>query len=127
MDRFRNWFEAQRLDLLLRILPDDQRAVSSLLVSQASFPVMDALAENLAEILRSLAPDLIVGMPTLGLELAATFARAYSHERYVPLITSRKFWYDAPLSTRISSITSPDRTKRLYLDPSLLPLLWVAK
>ncbi|GBR16071.1 phosphoribosyltransferase [Gluconobacter frateurii] len=126
-DRFRVRFATHRLDLPLRVLPDDQQAVSSLLVNQASFRVMDALSENLAEIARSLAPDLIVGMPTLGLVLAATIARACRHERYVPLSTSRKFWYDERLSAPLSSITSPDKTKRLYLDPNLLPLLQVAK
>ncbi|KXV35672.1 phosphoribosyltransferase [Gluconobacter thailandicus] len=126
-DRFRVRFAAHRLDLPLRVLPDGQKAVSSLLVNQASFPVMDALSENLTEIARSLAPDLIVGMPTLGLGLAATIARACGLERYVPLSTSRKFWYDERLSAPLSSITSPDKTKRLYLDPNLLPLLEAAE
>ncbi|GAP24453.1 phosphoribosyltransferase [Gluconobacter japonicus] len=126
-DRFRVRIGPHRLDLPLRVLPDGQQAVSSLLVNQASFTVMDALSDNLSEIARSLMPDLIVGMPTLGLGLAATVAKACGLERYVPLSTSRKFWYDDSLSAPLSSITSPDKTKRLYLDPNLLTLLQCAK
>ncbi|TVY12530.1 hypothetical protein LARI1_G009599, partial [Lachnellula arida] len=43
--------------------------------------------------------------------------------RYIPLGYSRKFWYDDTLSTLISSITSPDGEKRVFLDPNLLPLI----
>ena len=41
----------------------------------------------------------------------------------MPLGTSRKFWYDAALVVPLHSITSPDREKRLYMDPRMLPLL----
>ncbi len=46
-----------------------------------------------------------------------------SAERYVALGYSRKFWYDDTLSTEVSSITSPSGQKKLYLDPSQLPLI----
>jgi hypoxanthine phosphoribosyltransferase len=41
----------------------------------------------------------------------------------VALSTSRKFWYDEGLSEPLSSITSPQQSKRVYLDPRSLALL----
>lgn len=98
-------------------------AVASLLINHASFDVADALAAMLAERLRPLAPTVVVGLPTLGLTLAAGVARHLGHSRYVPLGTSRKFWYDEALSAPVESITTPGVQKRLYLDPHLLPLV----
>lgn len=97
---------------------EPRQAVASLIVNQASLEVVDALAALLAQALRPLAPDVLVGLPTLGLTLASAVARALGHTRYVPLGTSRKFWYDEALSAEVVSITSPDRTKRVYLDPN---------
>lgn len=112
------------LMLPIRALASDpQRAVASLLINQASFEVADTLAVMLAERLAPLRPELIVGLPTLGLTLAAAVARRLGHARYVPMGTSRKFWYDEALSAPVESITSPGVVKRLYLDPHLLPLL----
>ena len=122
-DRYRVQVGNRHLDLPLRVLPSKKQAVSSLLVNQTSFEVMDVLCGELVAIARSLQPDLIVGMPTLGLGLAAAVARGCGLARYVPLSTSRKFWYDDALSAPLASITSPDNVKNLYLDPNLLPLL----
>jgi adenine/guanine phosphoribosyltransferase-like PRPP-binding protein len=69
------------------------------------------------------APDIVVGLPTLGLTLATETARRLGHSRLVPLGTSRKFWYLDDLSMPMSSVTSPDQEKRLYLDPRMIPLL----
>lgn len=99
-------------------------AVASLILNQAALEVADALAALLArELASTLAPDLLVGLPTLGLSLAAPVARALGHSRYVPMGYSRKFWYDEALSAPVQSITSPVPGKRIYLDPNLLPLL----
>ena len=68
-------------------------------------------------------PDVVAGLPTLGLTLASAVARKLGHSRYVPLGTSRKFWYVDDLSVPLSSITTPDQKKRLYVDPRMLPLL----
>jgi adenine/guanine phosphoribosyltransferase-like PRPP-binding protein len=43
--------------------------------------------------------------------------------RYIPLGYSRKFWFKDELSTNLTSITSPDMIKKVYLDPALLPLV----
>ena len=115
--------DARQLRLPIRPLSDGEHALASLIVNQASFAVQDALATQLAEKLMPFRPDVIVDMPTLGLTLASAVARAMGHDRYVPLGTSKKFWYQADLSVPLSSITTPDQTKRLYIDPRMLPLL----
>ncbi len=128
-DGFRDLYPARLPDgrqiaLPIRILPGDgSRAVASLIVNQASFAVEDALSGAMAHALRPLAADVVIGVPTLGLPLASAVARRLGHSRMVALGTSRKFWYDESLSEPMSSITSPEQIKRLYLDPRMLPLL----
>jgi adenine/guanine phosphoribosyltransferase-like PRPP-binding protein len=109
----------------IRALPDaPDRGVASLIVNQASFAVVDALMDHMTKAARAHAPDVVVGVPTLGLGLAEGVARRLGHTRHVALGTSRKFWYDPALSVPLRSITSPGAgEKRLYLDPRLLPLL----
>lgn len=97
--------------------------MASLIINQASFTVLDALATDLAARLKVLEPDVVVGLPTLGLTLASQVARKLGHDRYVPLGTSKKFWYDETLSVPLSSITTPEQMKRLYVDPRMLPLI----
>jgi hypothetical protein len=36
---------------------------------------------------------------------------------------SAKFWYYAKLSVPLSSVTTPDQQKRLFIDPRMIPLL----
>jgi len=115
-------FAAGQLRLPIRVLADGESALASLIINQASFAVQEALASALAEKIRGLAPDIVIGLPTLGLTLAAGVARYLDHSRYVPLGTSKKFWYRDELSVALSSITTPDR-KRLYIDPRMLPLI----
>lgn len=109
--------------LPIRTLPDGLRGVASLILNQASFTVLDALADAVAARLALFAPDIIVAVPTLGLPLAEAVARRLGHSRLVPLGTSRKFWYREDLSVEMASITTPTGGKRLYLDPRMLPLL----
>jgi adenine/guanine phosphoribosyltransferase-like PRPP-binding protein len=117
--------DGRQLALPIRVLPasDGARGIASLIVNQASFAVQDALADALAERLRPLDLDVVVGLPTLGLTLASAVARALGHSRYVPLGTSQKFWYREELSVPLSSVTSPGQGKRLWIDPRMLPLL----
>ncbi|HEY4200419.1 MAG TPA: phosphoribosyltransferase [Devosiaceae bacterium] len=114
--------DGRRLRLPIRSLSDGQHGLASLIINQASFSVQDALATALAERLAAYRPEVVVGLPTLGLTLAALVAQRLGHARYVPLGTSRKFWYDETLSVPLSSITTAQE-KRLYIDPRLLPLL----
>ncbi|MDE2239779.1 MAG: phosphoribosyltransferase [Rhodospirillales bacterium] len=109
--------------LPIRRLKNGQGGLASLIINQASFAVVDALAEVLAERLAPYRPEIVAGLPTLGLTLAAAVAQKLGHARYVPFGTSEKFWYDAALSVPISSVTTPDQTKRLFVDPRMLPLL----
>lgn len=110
--------------LPIRVLPGDgDRAVASLIANQASLVVADALTQTMGEIARRVEADVVVGLPTLGLVFAPGVARALGHARWVPMGTSRKFWYDDALSASVASITSPGAGKRLYLDPHQLPLL----
>lgn len=113
----------RQLRLPIRELADGQQALASLIINQASFVVEDALCASLAEKVRAYEPEVVVGLPTLGLTLASGTAKKLGHSRYVPLGTSRKFWYREDLSVPMTSITSPDQLKRLYLDPRMLPLI----
>jgi adenine/guanine phosphoribosyltransferase-like PRPP-binding protein len=134
--------------LLLPVRPlnnTDNDAVASLLVNQASISVVAELGSFLADRVRHYNPEVIIGLPTLGLSLAPVvaqnlglgkwcfFLRVHkgvlitdytTEERYVPLWYSRKFWYDDQLSADVSSITSPGLgMKKVYLDPYQLPLV----
>ncbi len=116
--------DGRRILLPIRILPGGgDRAVASLIVNQASFAVLDALADVLADRLKQLRPEMIVAVPTLGLPLAEAVARRLGHARMVALGTSAKFWYDKALSEPLRSITTPDQEKRIYVDPRMLALL----
>lgn len=116
--------DGRQLLLPIRDLPNRPgQAVASLIVNQAAFAVEDALADTMAALWRDAAPDVVIGVPTLGLPLANAVARRLGHSRMVPLGTSRKFWYTDWLSEPISSITSPDKGKTIYLDPRMVPLL----
>lgn len=115
--------DGRQLQLPIRPLADGQHALASLIINQASFEVLDVLATHAASALAPHKPEVIVGLPTLGLTLAADVARKLGHQRYVPLGTSRKFWYEDELSVPLSSITTPEQQKRLYIDPRMLPLI----
>lgn len=115
--------DGRQICLPIRPLAGGERALASLIINQASFAVQDALAAALARAIAGLEIDVVVGLPTLGLTLAAAVAQKLGHSRYVPLGTSRKFWYRDELSVALSSITTPEQQKRLYIDPRMLPFL----
>jgi len=106
-----------------QLAAEPAHAVASLLVNHASLEVVDTLGAMLAQRLAPQAPELVIGLPTLGLTLAPVVARALGHARYLPMGYSRKFWYDEGLSAPVHSITSPTPGKRIYLDPHLRPLI----
>jgi adenine/guanine phosphoribosyltransferase-like PRPP-binding protein len=108
---------------LLALPPDQTTAVPSLCITETSFDLEDRLSDAMAALARDFSPDVIVGMPTLGLILAASVARRLGHTHYVPLSYSRKFWFDDALSVSVNSITSPGPRKTVYLDPRLLERL----
>ncbi len=75
--------DGAELRLPIRVLPDGDHALCSLIVNQAAFQVVDALAADLASRLAVFAPEVIAGLPTLGLTLADALARRLGHSRYV--------------------------------------------
>ncbi|MEQ9607070.1 MAG: phosphoribosyltransferase [Kiloniellaceae bacterium] len=109
------------LELPIRRLPDADRAVASLIANQASFTVCEILSGFMAHSAGAANADIIVGMPTLGLVFAPRVAELLGHSNYVPLGYSRKFWYRDELSEPVHSLTSPGRTKAVFIDPNMLP------
>ncbi len=51
-------------------------AVASLIINQASLSVHDDLGDILAEAVRDLDPEVVIGLPTLGLTLAKVVAQS---------------------------------------------------
>lgn len=107
------------LELPLRALPGGELAIALLMTNQTGFEVEDRMARVLTDLAAAFAPEVIVGVPTLGLDYAQLVARGLGLGSYVALGFSRKFWYDDALSERATSITSPGAGKLLYLDPAL--------
>ncbi|MDE1994754.1 MAG: phosphoribosyltransferase, partial [Rhizobiaceae bacterium] len=106
---FRDFYVAElpdgrQLQLPIRVLAVGEQALASLIINQASFAVQHALADALASSIAEYKIDVVAGLPTLGLTLAGAVAQALGHRRYVPLGTSRKFWYRDDLSVPLSSI-----------------------
>lgn len=109
------------LDLpLLTLPPDHDTAIAYLCLNEVGFAVEDRLAEAVADLVRPLRAEIVIGMPTLGTILASAVARRLGHADYVPLSYSRKFWYTEALSTEVISITSPGKPKTVFLDPRML-------
>lgn len=111
--------------LLLPLRDMGDFAVAGLIVNQASFAVLDRLAEWMAQLAAPFAADVVVGLPTLGHVVGAAVARALNHPNWVAPSTTRKRWYDDALSVPLASITSPavgaNQHRRMWLDPRLLP------
>lgn len=101
-------------------LPGGNQAVALLMSNQTSFLVERHIVQRMTPLVRAAAPEALVGIPTLGLPYARAVAQAIGLEDYVALGHSRKFWYDDALSENAISVTSPDQSKRVYLDPALL-------
>ena len=107
----------------LPLPPDLQTAIAFLCSNQTSFAVEDRLSTYMTDLAKDWHPEVVVGMPTLGMVYAASVAQKLGHERYVPLGYSRKFWYSEELSIPVRSITSPNKPKTVYIDPRLLERL----
>jgi adenine/guanine phosphoribosyltransferase-like PRPP-binding protein len=103
-------------------LPIRDIGVAGLIATQASFPVVRALAGWMAEAARQVAPEVVVGLPTLGHVFAPRVAEALGHPNWVAAGYSEKRWYRRELSVPIRSITTTAE-RRLWLDPLMLPRL----
>ena len=110
--------------LILPIIPfprkenEEERAISLLMSTGLSFAVSDTLGELLANRVATFNPDVVVGIPTLGLGWAERVARHLGHANFAPLSTTRKFWYEDSKAEELSSITSGSG-KKLYLPPEV--------
>ncbi|MBW4581264.1 MAG: hypothetical protein KME42_16975 [Tildeniella nuda ZEHNDER 1965/U140] len=107
----------------LALPPNFDTAIAFLCSNQTSFEVEDRLTTYMADLIRDRQPEVVVGMPTLGMVYASIVAKKLGHDRYVPLGYSRKFWYEEALSVPVRSITSPITPKTVYIDPKLLERL----
>lgn len=96
--------------------------VAGLIATQASFPVIHALVGWMADSCRHLAPEIVLGLPTLGHVFAPLLAERLGHPNWVAAGYSRKLWYDEALSVPMRSITSTAE-RRVWLDPRMLPRL----
>jgi adenine/guanine phosphoribosyltransferase-like PRPP-binding protein len=107
----------------LALPPDFDTAIAYLCITENSFSLEDRLSSAMAELARPLRADIVVGMPTLGMVLAASVGKKLGHQHYVPLSYSRKFWFEDELSIPVNSITTPVQPKTVYIDPRLIERL----
>lgn len=63
--------------------------------------------------------DAIAGIAKLGYSIAQRISELMGHERWVPIDSGQKLWYDNALSGIAASITSAGTEKRMYIDPSI--------
>jgi len=108
------------LNLPLQPLPGGEQAIALLMSNQTPFEVEKELGTLLTQLAAEFLPEVIVGIPTLGLDYARLVARDLGFANYVALGNSRKFWYSDDLSVPVHSVTSPGANKKLYLDPMLV-------
>jgi adenine/guanine phosphoribosyltransferase-like PRPP-binding protein len=104
----------------LALPPAFDTAIAYLCITENSFDLEDRLSSAMADLVRPLQPDIVVGMPTLGMVLAASVGKKLGHPHYVPLSYSRKFWFEDELSIPVNSITTPVQPKTVFIDPRLL-------
>ena len=113
--------DGSALALPLRDMGDT--AVAGFIANQAAFCVVDRLSRWMAEAVAADAPDIVVGLPTLGHVFGQGVARMLGHSNWVAPGTTRKLWYVDALSVPTASITAPAPGRRIWLDPRLLPRL----
>jgi len=112
--------DGTRLILPIQPLPGGREAIALLMSNQTPFEVEKELGSSMSKIAAEFSAEVIVGIPTLGLDYARIVARDLGFSHYVALGNSRKFWYSDALSVSVHSVTSPGANKKLYLDPMLV-------
>lgn len=108
------------LEIPLCALPGNRQAIALLMSNQCALAVTDHLSMLMADLARALEPECIAAIPTMGLEYASRVAQQLGMPHYTAMGFSRKFWYSDTLREPVTSFTSPDQHKYLYLDPALL-------
>jgi adenine/guanine phosphoribosyltransferase-like PRPP-binding protein len=109
-----------QLNLPIQPLPGGRQAIALLMSNQTPFAVEKVLGSLLSKLAAEFPSEVIVGIPTLGLDYARIVTRDLGFPDYVALGNSRKFWYSDALSVPVRSVTSPGVNKKLYLDPMLV-------
>jgi len=112
--------DGSRLVLPLRDYGDI--AVAGFIANQAAIAVAKRIGLWMADVVRDLGAEVVVGLPTLGQVFAPVVAEALGHTNWVAPGWSRKRWYEEALSVPASSSTAPGE-RRLWLDPRILPRL----
>ena len=107
----------------LALPPDFDTAIAYLCITENSFALEDRLSTEMATLAQPFRSEVVIGMPTLGMVLAASVGKKLGHANYVPLSYSRKFWFEDELSIPVNSITTPLQAKTVYIDPRLIERL----
>lgn len=102
--------------LVLPLRDYGEIAVAGFIANQAAIIVAKRIGGWMAEAVRDLDAEVVVGMPTLGQVFAPLVAEALGHANWVAPGWSRKRWYEEALSVVASSSTAPAQ-RRLWLDP----------
>jgi adenine phosphoribosyltransferase len=97
-------------------------AISLMMVIDLGISFIEHAGRSLADRVRALQPDIVVGPATLGIPLAIEVSRALGLDDYVVLQKSPKIHLADALVETITSITSKGE-QRLLLDRRALPLL----
>lgn len=97
-------------------------AISLMMVIDLGISFIEHAGKALADRVRDLEPDIVVGPATLGIPLAIEVSRALGLDDYVVLQKSPKIHLADALVENITSITSKGE-QRLLLDRRAVPLL----
>ena len=100
----------------------DSFAISLMMIIDLGVAFGAHVGQHLADRLKPLAPDIVVGAATLGIPVAIEVTRALGLDHYVVLQKSPKLHLADALDQRISSITSKGE-QTLLLDRRAVPLL----
>jgi adenine/guanine phosphoribosyltransferase-like PRPP-binding protein len=107
----------------LPIVPINQKlAISLLMVIDMGVTFGERIGEALADHLRPLKPDIIVGAATLGIPVVIEVSRALGLDQYVIAQKSPKIHLADALVQELESVTSAGK-QRLMLDRRSVPLL----
>lgn len=112
------------LELPLR--EEGTTALAELVCNQASFLVLDTLAEWIVRAVRPARPEVVAGLAQGGGVLATEVARRLMHPVWVPVSDQARPWFSDALSVAQAGdgLAGGDRGgARWWLDPALLPRL----
>src|SRR6516165_8610580 len=107
----------------LPIVPINQKlAISLLMVIDMGVKFGERIGRAMADHLRPLKPDIIVGAATLGIPVVIEVSRALGLDQYVTAQKSPKIHLADALVQELESVTSAGK-QRLMLDRRSVPLL----